>query len=202
MYLIRHGATANNLAKPPVLQGSTLDGPLSEEGHRQSSRLAELLQEAPLGALFSSPLQRARQTADSVNRFHDLDVQIVADLTEVDVGEWEGRSWVHIEQEDPESYRRFMEDPENFGYLGGESLTDVASRVIPAFDRLLRSHLGHEIAVVAHNMVNRTLLAHLLDMPLNRARTLSQHNCGVNIIRYRKEESSVVTLNSGFHLGR
>lgn len=64
VYLLRHGATDNNLANPPLLQGKTVDGPLSEEGKRQAVLAAKGLQYQELEAVYSSPLRRARQTAE------------------------------------------------------------------------------------------------------------------------------------------
>ena len=93
LYLIRHAATANNRAKPPRLQGRRTNPGLSEEGHRQAEQTARFLSSAGLKAVFSSPLLRARQTAEAIATPHGLDVITVDDLIEVDVGIWEGRDW-------------------------------------------------------------------------------------------------------------
>jgi len=86
------------------------------------------------------------------------------------------------------------------GYLGGETFQQVQNRVTPAFESLLAQHVGQCIAVAAHNIVNRTYLAGLLDIPTRYARIVSQHNCGVNVIRYRKGKVTLRTCNSAFHL--
>ncbi len=88
-YLIRHGATESNLADPPILQGRSINGPLSPRGQRQADQAAQCLSGHPLRAVYSSPLRRAQETAERVASVHRLRVLTLADITEVDVGAWE-----------------------------------------------------------------------------------------------------------------
>lgn len=200
MYLVRHGATTNNLAVPPLLQGRGVDLELSDAGRQQAACAAELLSGQHLAAVYSSPLIRARETAEIIAAPHGLEVQLVHAVVEVDVGQWEGRSWKEISQTEPEPYRRFIADSANYGYLGGESMNQVRDRCVPALQALMQQHLGAEIAVSAHNVVNRVYVASLLGVPISRAREINQDNCGVNVIRYRRDEAKVLSLNSTFHL--
>lgn len=200
MYLLRHGATANNLADPPLLQGRGVDLKLSAAGRQQAVCAAELLAAQRLGAVYSSPLIRARQTAGIIADPHGLAVQLVSAIEEVDVGRWEGRSWKEISRTEPEPYRKFIADSATHGYLGGENMNQVLERCAPALNALMQQHLGAEIAVSAHNVVNRVYLASLLGIPISRARELNQDNCGVNVIRFRSDEVKVLSLNSTFHL--
>jgi len=200
LYLLRHGATDYNLRRPPVLQGRTVDLGLSDEGKRQSQRLARFLEHARLASIYSSDLKRARETAEIVARPHRLDIAIRPELAEVDVGNWESRSWIGIEQAEPEAYRLFHDDAGTHGYAGGENLAQVLQRVQGVFDEILANNIGRSVAVVGHNVVNRTWLSHVLGMPLAKARRMSQDNCCVNVIRYRAGEPVVWTLNSTFHL--
>ena len=86
------------------------------------------------------------------------------------------------------------------GYAGGENLSQVLDRVREVFDEILANHVGRCVAVVGHNVVNRAWLAHMLGMPLAKARRMMQDNCCINVIRYRAGEAVVWTLNSTFHL--
>jgi broad specificity phosphatase PhoE len=150
--------------------------------------------------VYSSPLLRARETAEEIAGLHGLTVQVVDDLIEVDVGNWEGRSWDEIQQTDPETYQRFMTDAGVHPYLGGENLGTIQARVVPAFGRLLAENLGRVIVAVAHNVVNRSYLAHLLDVPLAKYRLVPQDNCGVSLLRYRDDRVKLVTINAVSHL--
>ncbi|MCE9548410.1 MAG: histidine phosphatase family protein [Planctomycetia bacterium] len=201
LYLLRHGATDNNVAHPPRLQGRGHDGPLSAVGIAQSQAAARLLADRPLVAVYSSPLLRARQTAEFLAAPHGLSVGLIDALVEVDVGSWEGRDWAEIERSEPEAFRRFMEDPAQHGYAGGESLGAVQQRVLPAILQLLTRHAGQSIAVVAHNNVNRCVLANVLGSPLAKARAIAQENCAVNLIRVGADQAmSVMAQNYVEHL--
>ena len=200
LILIRHGATENNLADPPILQGRSANPGLSETGRKQARSSARQLEEIDIASVFASPLVRAVETAEIIAEPHRLQVNQVPELTEVDVGEWENRSWVHIAVEDPEAYDKFMSNPAENGYLGGESFNDVYNRVAPAMTHLLESNLGKTIVVVAHNIVNRVLLANAIGIPIARARDISQENCGINILKFENGKSKLKTLNTTFHL--
>ena len=200
LYLVRHGATENNCAYPPRLQGRRTDPPLSAEGLLQAQRTGGWLAGRPLDAVYSSPLLRARQTAEAIACRHGLEPELVDDLIEVDVGLWEGRSWEEIERTDSEAYRLFMTDATVHPYLGGENLSVVAARAVPAMERLAARNVDRTIAVVAHNVVNRLCLAHLLKSPLARYRSIPQDNCGVNLLRYEGGEMRPVTINAIEHL--
>jgi len=200
VYLVRHGATANNRENPPRLQGRRTDPELSPEGHRQAEQAGQALSGHRLDAVFSSPLLRARQTAEAIALPHDLKIDIVDDLVEVDVGDWEGRAWDEIERTDPEAYRLFMTDASIHPYLGGENFSVLEKRVVPAMQRLMQDNLGRVIAVAAHNCVNRVYLTTLLGMPLSKYRSLPQDNCGINLLRFRGGRVKAVTINNIEHL--
>ena len=200
MFLLRHGATENNLLKPPKLQGCGVNLGLSPTGRAQAERAAQALRGQAIAAAYSSSLLRACETAQIVARPHELSVTTSDALVEADVGEWEMRSWVDIAREEPEAYRRFQEDPGEHGYAGGENMRQVQARATPALHEFMSAHLGQQIVVVGHNVVNRAYLASVLELPLSRARHLHQENCGINILEYRVGETKLVTLNAVGHL--
>ncbi len=200
LYLVRHAATDNNRARPPRLQGRRTDPGLSDEGHQQAQRTGLALRDQPVGAVYSSPLLRARQTAEAIARAYGLPVQIVEDLIEVDVGQWECRDWEEIERTDREAYQLFRADAGVHPYLGGENLSTVQARVVPALKRLMCENLGRLVVAVGHNCVNRAYLAHLLKMPLAHYRSIPQDNCGLNLLRYRRDRVKLVTVNEVTHV--
>jgi broad specificity phosphatase PhoE len=196
LYLIRHAATRQNDARPVILQGCGLDGPLSATGRRQAAQLARVLERFPLDHVVASPMLRAQQTAAAIAEPHQLKVETIADLHEVDVGEWETCSWDQIMRDDADAYARFMDDPATVPYHGGESYSDVLRRTKPVLQDLFARYAGQTFAVVAHNIVNRVLLADLLRLPLRYARDLRQSNCCVNVIRGTADTVELVTLNA------
>jgi broad specificity phosphatase PhoE len=200
LYLIRHGATEANLARPPRLQGRRHNPPLSRLGVRQAEATRDLLAVRPIDRCYASPLLRAMQTAAIVAAPHGLTPQPLNALIECDVGRWEGLDWQTIRTLDPEAFQRFQTHPAEFGYPGGESFRDVYNRVAPVLDELLEIHAGESILVVAHHIVNRTYLAGLLGLTLDQANQVTLANCGISVVVRDGAETMLNTLNAAFHL--
>ncbi len=200
IYLIRHGATAANREVPYRLQGRGSDRPLDVSGIQQAKRAGEALKHFELLAVYSSPLRRALETAEEVAIPHALRPEAVAGLTEAEVGHWEGLTWDEAKQRNPELYERFHANPGTVAYPDGESFADVANRVSPILTELAAAHPGGSIAVVGHNVVNRAVLARLINLPIDYARALRQSNGGINVLEYENHGWTVLTLNSTFHL--
>lgn len=200
LFLVRHGATPSNEQRPQVLQGSSVDAPLSDRGRNQARQVGRFLSTFAIDAVFSSPLQRAVETAGAIAEHHSHTVEQVDGILEVNVGRWERLDWGTIERDFPDEYRRFTEDPVHTAYLGGESYVDVQNRIVPAFEKLLVENCGRTIVVVAHSVVNRTWLATLLGLDLAKLRGLPQDNCCINVIRWENGVTKLTTLNSTFHL--
>ncbi len=200
LILVRHGTTDANVRVPYILQGSGIDLSLNENGRKQAALVAKFLAKFPVRHVYASTLKRASETAGMIAQHHSLSVTEIAELVECNVGQWEGKDWDTIAQENPEAFRLFHEDPSVQPYLGGESYSDVLRRSLPVFERLLQQHVGETIVVVAHNIVNRSLVAHLLGLEMRRAKELAQGNCCVNIIQHHAGKNTLVTMNSVFHL--
>ena len=177
LFLIRHGATDANEARPAILQGRGVNGGLSPTGQRQAEAVARFLADQPLHSIHCSPLLRARETAERTANRHRLSLQQLSGIEEIHVGRWEGLSWPQVMEQFPDEYASFISDPSINPYAGGESL-----------------------AIFAHKMVNSVYLAKLLEMPLSAARRIHQANGGINIVRFRGDETRLVTLNSVAHL--
>lgn len=200
LYLIRHGATDANLARPSRLQGRCHDPALARIGVRQAEATRDFLGIRPIDACYCSPLLRAVQTASIVAAPHGLEPIAIPELIECDVGRWEGLDWGTIRNQEQENYNRFHANPGQFGYPEGESLQDVHRRVTPAIQNLLEMHVGEAILVVAHHVVNRTYLAGLLGLSPDQARQVTLDNCGISVVNHCKGKTVVSTLNAAFHL--
>ena len=200
LYLLRHGATEANLARPARLQGRRHNPPLARLGVRQAEATRDFLAGLRLDHCYSSPLLRAVQTAAIVAAPHGLSPEPLEPLTECDVGRWEGLDWQTVRYLDAEGYQRFHANPAAFGYPGGESFADVYERVAPALAQLLRVHAGQSLLVVGHHVVNRTYLAGLLGLTPDQARQVTLDNCGISVVVSDGQDTAVSTLNAAFHL--
>src|SRR5262249_19115919 len=145
LYLIRHGATEANLARPLRIQGQRHNPPLARLGVRQAEATRDFLAIRPIDHCYCSPLLRAVQTAAIVAAPHGLSPRSLDALTECDVGRWEGLDWQTIRALDLESYQRFMANPALHGYPGGESFADVYQRVATCLEELLASNAGQPL---------------------------------------------------------
>jgi broad specificity phosphatase PhoE len=200
LFLVRHGATEANERRPYILQGQGIDFPLSEAGRAQARAVGRFLSKFSVKAVYCSKLLRAQETAQEIARSYGFSVEPLENIHEVDVGEWEGKSWNMIMEENEAAYHAFMKDPGDTPYLGGESYRDVLNRAKPVLAEVLEQHRGESIVVVAHNVVNRAYLADVIGLDLRRAKDIQQSNCCVNIIHHKDQTAELLTLNAHFHL--
>jgi broad specificity phosphatase PhoE len=173
--LVRHGTTAFN--ETDHLQG-LIDNPLNARGRDEAVRLAARLKETAIDAMFSSPLQRAVETAAIINRFHDLPLTLVPEFCEIDLGEWEGLNYSQAREQYPEIHRRWISDPD-FPIPGGESFTSVCARTRTGLERILANG-GRHILIAGHASVNRAILANLLDLNPSAARHFRTGNAALS----------------------
>ncbi len=137
LFLARHGETDDN-REPIRVQGFT-DTPLNDTGRHQAAALAERV--APMGfvALWSSDLNRARETAEIVGNRAGLSVRLDARLREANRGDWEGRRFIDIEREEPDRFAAWRGAPAAFRFPAGESLRDQLERVTACLSDVRRS---------------------------------------------------------------
>jgi len=195
LILVRHGATAVNVREPQCLQGRWQDSELIEAGHAQAQATGAALRGLSLSAIYSSPLMRARQTAEHIAVGRGKPVRIVDTLIEADVGQWQDLSWAAIEKRWPAECQAFHEDAERHGYLGGENMAQVRDRVLPAIERLIERHAGETFVVVGHGVANRALLAHWMGLPLRYTRRVPQDNGAFSVIEVIEGRVRLRTLN-------
>jgi len=167
---VRHGETDWNREKR--VQGSK-GAPLSEAGREQSKGLAHVLWEVPIGAVYSSALPRAVETASYVAGPHRVSVVTDPRLNEIHHGEWEGLSESEIP--DLDLYRRWREDPTSCALPGGEPLSAVHDRAVQAMREIAARHPASDglVAVVSHQIVLAVLKCHVLDVPWNQIRRIA-----------------------------
>jgi probable phosphoglycerate mutase len=158
--LIRHGETHANLEG--VWHGST-DGPLTERGAAQAARVAafagERLRDAV--ALYSSPLRRARDTAQAIAQVLELAVSLHPGLAEFHLGSWEGKTYRDLMQQH-RLWEHMKSDPD-FAPHGGESPRGVTERITGALREIAEGHPGQRVIVVTHGGALSLGLAHLLE---------------------------------------
>lgn len=198
LYLVPHGTTDEDLSNSHRLQGRQQDPPLSHVGIRQARLTRDLLAIRAIDACYSSPMRRATQTANIIAAPHERPIQPVADLTECDTGHWEGLDLEAIGKFEEADYRRFLADPGNFPFPGGESFAAVRRRASAAITDISRKHPGGAVLVVSHTVVLRLFLAGVLGMGL--VSSLQLDSCGISLVEHDGQHGTLVTLNATFHV--
>jgi broad specificity phosphatase PhoE len=192
LYLARHGEVLH--AAEGRFFGHT-DVALSPAGVAQAAALAERLGAEPIEAVYASDLLRARQSAAPLAAARGTDVVAVPSLREISMGRWEGLTFAEIHAREPELCGRWLADPFAMAFPGGEGLTDVRARAVPAIRTLVARHAGGRIAVVAHGGTNRIILGEALGLPLGNVLRLAQDYAGWSLLEYRDGVAVVHLLN-------
>ena len=182
VYLVRHGETAWSLSRQAT--GRT-DIPLTERGEQTAQELRDRLMGLSFAHVLSSPLQRARRTAELAGFGKYVDVE--GDLTEWDYGAYEGRRTAEIRAERPGW--RLLED----GCPGGETLDAVTARAERVINRI--SALQGDVLVFAHRHILRVLTARWLKLPALEARKFELTTASVSILgHYHDLDEPVIRL--------
>ena len=177
LLLARHGQSVSNAVRR--FQG-VQDVPLSELGRRQAEALAGAFGQRRIAAVYSSPLQRARHTAELVAAAVQAPLRSVDDLRELSLGEWEGCTVEEVEARPGNPYACWVRDPVGSLPPGGEPLADVQGRMVRALADIERGHPnGDDVLVVCHGGVISAYLAHCLGLPLSSIWRLTVSNCSI-----------------------
>ena len=196
--LVRHGQTAYN--KQDMIRGQA-DVPLDETGLAQAgATAARIAAEWKPAALYASPLRRAVQTAQPIADRLGLEVRTVADLTDMDFGQWQGLRYTEVRQRWPEMSHAWSTAPHTVTFPNGESLARVRQRGISAVHRIIAQHPDRDVVIIGHTVLNRVLLCAMLDLDDSHHWRIGQDTCAVNLIEWRDEQFFIGSLNDTCHL--
>lgn len=204
---MRHGEVAGNAGENRAFVGWG-DPPLNEWGWKQAKAVGERLKTEKIKAVYSSDLQRARNTAAEVALRHGLEVCVDADLREVNYGKWDGLSEAQLLQRYSQEWLARQEDPWNVATLEGENHAQMWARVLPKWNALLERHCEENrgescdgaVVLVAHNGLLRILICHLLGMPFGNFKRIRTSNGGITRVEIRDGKVLLESLNETSHL--
>ena len=204
--LVRHGLSSFN--REQRIQGRDDLSTLSEEGVLQARRAGEALASLPLNAVYSSPLQRARETAFQLLAAHgsSLDPLHVEELLEIDLAPWSGLQRDEIRARHPELERLWRESPEVLELDHPEGrrynpLLELMEQAGRFADQLLAGHAAslessasETVLVVAHNAILRCLMLRLLGLPASRFRRLRLDNAAISVLNLSRAGSGELAV--------
>jgi len=194
--LVRHGQTESNVTG--YYMGWS-DEDLDDVGYAQVRSLSSRLAGLPIASVYTSPLRRACTTAEILAKPHDLELQVMDDLIEIHLGDWQGLHMDEIKQRWPELWHQSRVDPSGITMPNGESLAQVTERALRAFETIVAANQGKHAVMVTHDAIVRVLAAHVMGVPNSIYRKLEIYNASLSIIRVQDGNAWLITLNDTAH---
>ncbi|HSM26109.1 MAG TPA: histidine phosphatase family protein [Anaerolineaceae bacterium] len=189
--LIRHGENdwvGNRLA------GRLSDVHLNTTGLDQAKELAAKLENLPIKAIYSSPLERAVETAQPLSVAKKLKITICDDLSEINFGDWQGKTIKQLRR--LKLWKTVQDKPSQMQFPNGESFTDAQQRLVNCITKISNDHETNDlIACFSHSDSIRLLVNYYLNMPLDCLQRIHINTASVSMLMLMKENISVPFVN-------
>jgi probable phosphomutase (TIGR03848 family) len=194
--LIRHAT--NDWITSGKLPCRTAGVHLNDRGRSEAEALAERVATLPIQAIYSSPLERAMETAQAVATRLNLPVQIAEGVLETDCGEWQGQVIEELAKTD--LWRTVQIYPSGFRFPGGETFGDIQARMVSAIDSLRAAHPGQLIAIFSHADPIKTAIAYYAGIPLDLFQRITISPAAISEFAFSAHGSRLLRINDGAHL--
>ena len=190
VFLVRH---AVHDRVDQVLCGRMPQVSLGAEGRAQAARVAQRFAREPVAAVYSSPLERARETAEPIAAALGFDVQLAAGLTEIDVGEWTGRSFDELQAD--ERWHLWNRKREAGCPPGGEPMRDVQGRALRQIEDWRVAHPDQTVIAVSHSDVIKAVVCGVLGLSLDRYHAFEIAPASLTRLVVWEDGGKILTLN-------
>ena len=197
LFLVRHGRTGWN--KEQIFRG-TKDVPLDAVGREEALLVGERLKAEGIRAVYSSPLSRAKETAEAIARFHNVKVQVLAGLNDLNFGEWEGQSLEEVKKQYPDLYQQWLQEPHRVIFPKGEGLDAVRARAMKVIEEIIERHPQEAVVLVSHRVVLKVLICALLGLDNSHFWNIGQDTTAINCFHYKDGRWIAALLNDTCHL--
>jgi len=190
--LVRHGE--NDFVKKGLMAGRLPGVHLNKKGHEQAQAVAEKLAGAPVKAIYSSPLERALETAQPISRVLSLPVITRSGLIEIDVGEWQNQSLKQLNR--GKLWKIVSNAPSRMQFPGGETFAEAQIRICNEIETLSREHEPKDLIIcVSHADPIRLAVAYFVGLPLDLFQRLYIAPASFTVLDIREGGSRLLTLN-------
>jgi probable phosphoglycerate mutase len=190
--MVRHGQTPTT---GKLLPGRAPGLHLADVGRQQAERAGERIAElAKVDAIYTSPMERARETAAPIGQAVGLRPKVVKGLVECDFGDWTGAELKKL-MKLPE-WRTVQKAPSTFRFPNGESFTEMQVRMVTALDTLRAQHPGGLIVCVSHADTIKAAMAHALGTHLDLFQRIVISTCSISGIAWSTDGPVALTVNS------
>jgi len=190
---LRHGQAKNNLER--ILTGRTPGVPLTEKGIDQAEKAAKFLEHMNISAIYSSPIERAKHTAEIVGKHNSLDVTIDDRLIELDMGKFTGVPYDEIFNSHGNVFMKFYNGELEIAHNGVETFSEVKKRILGIVDHVIENHPDQNVVLVTHMDPIKAMLSTVVDLTPTNLFELIIANASLNIFREYKRKFSISGLN-------
>ena len=190
-FLIRH-ASCDGLGQK--LWGRTPGICLNERGAQQAQCLIDRFKNMSLDAIYSSPLERALQTATVIANSMKLDVKTCDAANEIDFGEWTGKTFDELSRD--ERWRHFNRRRSVTMIPGGESFLEVQNRIVKELETLALKHGESHVAIISHADIIRAAVAYFSAIPIDLVDRFEISPCSVSAVAVNADNATLLTLNN------
>ncbi|WP_024546691.1 histidine phosphatase family protein [Picosynechococcus sp. NKBG15041c] len=207
--IVRHGQSSYNALK--MIQGRCDESVLTDKGRADAATVGQALQGINFAAIYCSPLQRAKQTAEIIHQQLDGVPAPTpsACLLEINLPQWEKLLKTEVKEKYPEAYRLWHENPAEFAMTHADGsehypVKDLYDQAQQFWQELLAKHQGETVLIVAHNGINRCLLMSAAGIPPSKYQSIQQSNCCINVVNFAGQLGDIVqfeSINQTAHLG-
>ena len=190
--MVRHGKTPST---GKLLPGRAAGLHLSDVGQSEAVEVAKRLSKLnKVSAIYSSPLERARETAAPIGKILDKKININKGLLECDFGKWTGKELGKL-MKLPE-WSTVQRAPSTFRFPNGESFTEMQNRMVSTLDDLRKAHPGGVVICVSHADPIKAAVAHAMGTHLDLFQRIVISTCSVSAVSYSSHGPVVLTVNS------
>lgn len=190
---LRHGQAKNNTER--VLAGRTPGVPLTEKGVDQSEQAAKFLEEMNISAIYSSPIERAKNTAEIIGKHVSIDVRIDDRLIELDMGKFTGRPYDEIFSSHGNVFMKFYRGELEIAHNGVETFEQVKKRILDIVDHVIENHPDENVVLVTHMDPIKAMLSTVVSLSPENLFELIIANASLNIFREYKRKFSISGIN-------
>ncbi|MDH3657858.1 MAG: histidine phosphatase family protein [Nitrosopumilus sp.] len=190
---LRHGQAKNNTER--ILAGRTEGIPLTDTGIKQAEHTAQLLEHMNISAIYSSPIQRAKHTAEIVGKSNSLDVTTDDRLIELDMGKFTGMPYDEIFNSHGNVFMKFYNGELEIAHNGVETFTEVKKRILGIVEHVIEKHPNENVVLVTHMDPIKAMLSTIVDLSPTNLFELIIANASLNIFREKDQKFSLSGLN-------
>jgi probable phosphoglycerate mutase len=190
---LRHGQAKNNTDR--ILAGRTPGVPLTDTGIKQAEQTGKLLEDMNISAIYSSPIQRAKHTAEIVGEHNSIDVIIDDRLIELDMGKFTGVPYDEIFASHGNVFMKFYNDELEIAHNGVETFADVKKRVLGIVDHVIEKHPDENVVLVTHMDPIKAMLSTIVDLSPTNLFELIIANASLSIFKEKDRKFSLSGIN-------